>query len=156
MDKKFLEQAVALGKEKSNCKKIQVGCLITNIKKEGMVFRDQVIGLGWNYILYPERYCPSCDLSGHCFLAEHAEIMAIKNAISPLKEGFGLATEFLPAELKTEGGTLYCSLAPCIQCAVHIVRVRIKTVVFARNYKEPDGIRYLINNGINVIHLEVK
>lgn len=44
----------------------------------------------------------------------------------------------------TEGATLYCTLAPCIECSKLIVTSGISRVVFEDSYKCDSGINFLI------------
>lgn len=50
-----------------------------------------------------------------------------------------------------QDATLWCTCAPCIECAELIVRSKIKIVVYDEEFKNNDGLDLLINNGVEVI-----
>jgi len=52
--------------------------------------------------------------------------------------------------IKTEGSTLYCTLAPCINCAKLIINSGIREVVYITEYRKSTGVQMLIDSGILV------
>lgn len=51
----------------------------------------------------------------------------------------------------SEGATLFCTHAPCIDCAKLIYQAGITTVYYKETYRDDSGLRFLSQGGINVI-----
>jgi dCMP deaminase len=62
------------------------------------------------------------SISEHCHRTQHAEMNAILQAA---KTGIAL-----------EGATLYCSMTPCMRCAMAIIRVGIVKVMCEKKYHQ--------------------
>ena len=56
----------------------------------------------------------------------------------------------------SEGGTLYVSTSPCMECSKLIIQSGIKRVVFSELYRITDGLDLLRQAGIEVIHLPLE
>jgi dCMP deaminase len=52
------------------------------------------------------------------------------------------------------GATLYLTLSPCKDCNKLVIQSGIKRVVFQNGYKDPEGINFLVQAGINVEQIE--
>lgn len=50
----------------------------------------------------------------------------------------------------SEGATLFCTHAPCIDCAKLIYQSGIETVYYKETYRSEDGLNFLRKSGINV------
>ena len=50
----------------------------------------------------------------------------------------------------SEGATLFCTHAPCIDCAKLIYQAGITTVYYKETYRDDSGLRFLSQGGINV------
>jgi len=70
----------------------------------------------------------------------HAE----SNAITKLSKNGGQGAD---------GATLYLTLSPCTECAKLIKQTGIKRVVFRETYRDPGGIRFLQQRGVEVEQL---
>ena len=55
----------------------------------------------------------------------------------------------------TEGGTLYVTLSPCINCAKLIIQAEIKRVVYLEDYRDNAGINLLKKFGVDVVKLDL-
>lgn len=148
-------QIVQVVAQRSTCLRSQVGALIV---KDG-----RIVSMGYNG---PVSGMPECKerptLEDHntqtsqfimkefgedpllcegpgCTRSLHAETNAIAFAA---KAGVSIA-----------GGTMYCSLSPCINCAKVIVNSGIKEVKFLEKYRNEDGINLLTRSGIRVVDL---
>ncbi len=53
----------------------------------------------------------------------------------------------------SEGGTLYVSTSPCMECSKLIIQAGIKRVVFSELYRITDGLELLEKAGIEVVHI---
>ena len=56
----------------------------------------------------------------------------------------------------TEGGTLYVTLSPCIDCARLIIQAGIKRVVYDEQYRNDEGIKLLIDVGMTIDHIDIE
>jgi dCMP deaminase len=50
----------------------------------------------------------------------------------------------------SQGSTLFCTHAPCIECAKLIYQSGIKTLYFKEHYRDDSGIKFLQLSGVNV------
>lgn len=79
--------------------------------------------------------------SEHCVRTLHAEMNAILQA----------ALEGIPLE----GATLYCNMEPCYNCAMAIVRIKIKRVICKKRYHKAERTReYFEKAGIELVVLK--
>lgn len=119
-DTYFMEMA-RLAASRSNCCKRRVGCIL--------VSSGSVIATGYNGTPRNMRNCidggcarcagPSrCGIDLAACLCLHAEENALLEA----------------GRFRTLGSTLYCTTAPCLQCAKKIVQCGVKRVVYAQDY----------------------
>lgn len=77
----------------------------------------------------------------HCIRTIHAEMNAILQAA---RTGISL-----------EGATLYCSMTPCMNCAMAIIRVGIKKVLCGKQYQKAAlSIDMFKAAGVELIHRE--
>lgn len=108
---------------RSTCGRRQVGAVIS---REGRV-------LSTGYAGPPSGipHCSSdiCDLSAPCTRTIHAEMNAILFAA---KVG-----------ISTQGSSIYCTDSPCQRCAEAIVNAGIRSVYYARPYRESTPLEFL-------------
>jgi dCMP deaminase len=118
---------------RGSCRRAKVGCVIT---------RDhRIISTGYNGSLLYKK-CLECDISKKCKDAVHAEANAIAFAA---KEG-----------IRLNGATLYCTHAPCYECAKLIHQVGIKDVIYEELYEtdKAEGIIFLNAHNISAMRYE--
>jgi dCMP deaminase len=53
-----------------------------------------------------------------------------------------------------KGATLYLTLSPCKDCSKLVLQAGINRVVFMDKYKDTEGIDFLANAGVEVVHFE--
>ena len=53
----------------------------------------------------------------------------------------------------SEGGTLYVSTSPCMECSKLIIQAGIRRVVFSELYRITEGLDLLRKAGIEVVHI---
>jgi dCMP deaminase len=141
----------------SYAKRLQVGAVI--------VKGNQTIGTGYNGMptdwentcehkqymsgdaggwLSPEEceyQWPFEDEDGRYALKTKPEVLhAETNAIAKVAQ----STE------SSQGATLFCTHAPCIDCAKLIYQSGIETVYYKETYRSEDGLNFLRKSGINV------
>jgi dCMP deaminase len=143
----------------SYAKRLKVGAVI--------IKGNQTIGTGYNgmpagwentceYKEYKEPYWtgidpitlkpfdelyPLEDENGRYRLVTKPEVLhAESNAIAKVSR----STE------SSDGSTLFCTHAPCIDCAKLIYQAGIVTVYYKETYRSEDGLNFLRKSGINV------
>jgi dCMP deaminase len=135
----YFMQMAYLASSRSNCMKRRVGAILVN--------DNRVIATGYNgtatgTLNCSQDGCARCNSNTRCgvdlgtCLCLHAEENAILEA----------------GRSKAQGGTLYCTLTPCLGCARKIVQVGVARMVYDSEYNssEHDSVTYLMNAGIAV------
>lgn len=141
----------------SHAKRLQVGCVIV---KENTILSYGYNGMpaGWDNNCEVEEYDLSRDINGDFF--PHSE------ETYPYIDDFGryrLVTkrEVLHAEMNalmkvarstesSEGATLFCTHAPCIDCAKAIYQAGIASVYYKKQYRDDAGLSFLRKSGVDV------
>lgn len=127
LDLRYLRMAKIWG-ENSYCTRRKVGALIV---KDKMIISD-----GYNGT--PSGFENICEDENN--LTKPYVLHAEANAI----------TKIARSGNNSEGGTLYVTDAPCIECSKLIIQSGIKRVIYARDYRLTDGIELLKRAGIDV------
>lgn len=117
--------------ENSYCRRRKVGAIIV---KDQMIISD-----GYNGT--PSGFPNVCenDRDQTFPYVLHAEANAI--------------TKVARSHNSSEGGTLYVSTSPCLECAKLIIQAGIRRVVYSENYRIRDGLDLLERAGIETLHL---
>jgi dCMP deaminase len=112
----------------SSAVKRKVGCVI--------VKDDRIISIGYNGM--PAGWDNTCENSSGETKPEvlHSET----NAISKLAAGSG----------EGSGAALFCTCAPCLECAKLIFQSGIVEVYYRDDYKNRDGLFFLSKCGVRV------
>lgn len=116
--------------KRSTCRRLNVGAVIA---REG-----RVVSTGYSGAPSGLPHCSpeTCSLDHPCTRTIHAEMGAITFAA---REG-----------LRLMGCTLYCTHAPCLDCAKAIINTGIKRIVYETPYRKTEGIELLRSIGIIV------
>lgn len=155
---KFAELTATL----SYAKRLQVGAVI--------VKGDQTIGTGYNGM--PTGWENNCEdvvwdagaggwLSPEEFDEKYPYEAWNESAGRNVRFGLKTKSEVLHAESNaiakvsqstesSKGATLFCTHAPCIDCAKLIYQAGISTVYYKETYRSEDGLNFLRKSGINV------
>jgi dCMP deaminase len=130
----IMMETAKLWSKRSTCKRMQVGAVIA--------YQDRPISAGYNGAPSGMEHCndDNCASQPQCDRTIHAEMNAILFAAR-----YGLSTE---------GTTLYTTHQPCLNCAKAIINAGIQRVVYLHPYRKNDGLNFLLNSGIELIHLE--
>lgn len=131
-DSAYLRMAIEWSKL-SHAKRKQVGSII--------VKGTQIISDGYNGT--PSGFDNSCeddDNTTHWYVL-HAEANAI---LKCAKYGDSC-----------EGSTVYQTHSPCKDCSKLILQSGIKRVVFINEYKDTEGIDFLVSNGVIVDKIDI-
>ena len=115
----------------SYCKRKQVGAIIV---KDRMIISDGYNGTPSGF----ENCCESEDGLTLWYVL-HAEANAILKVAGSTQS--------------CENATLYITLSPCKECSKLIHQSGIKRVVYQEGYKDLSGIQFLIDAGVEVVHI---
>ena len=132
LDKRYLRMAL-IWSENSYCERRKVGALIV---KENMIISDGYNGTPTGF----ENVCEDENNVTKPYVL-HAEANAI--------------TKVARSNNSSNGGTIYVTSAPCIECAKLIIQAGIKRVVYLTKYHSEDGHKLLERAGLEIIHLEI-
>ena len=115
----------------SYAKRLQVGALI--------VKGNRIVGTGYNGM--PTDWENDCEIEIDGELKTKAEVLhAETNAIAKVAQ----STE------SSEGSTMFCTHAPCVDCAKLIYQSGIATLYFKHEYRDDAGLKFLKLSGVNV------
>lgn len=116
----------------SHCNRKKVGAIIV---KDGMIISD-----GYNGTPSGFDNCCENDLGETHWYVLHAEANAILKVAKSTNN--------------CSGATLYLTLSPCKDCSKLVIQSGIKRVVFQHGYKDPEGINFLEQAGIEIEQIE--
>ena len=117
----------------SYAKRLQVGALI--------VKGNRIVGTGYNGM--PTDWENDCEFEVDGELKTKQEVLhAETNAIAKVAQ----STE------SSEGSTMFCTHAPCVDCAKLIYQSGIATLYFKHEYRDDAGLKFLKLSGVNVHH----
>lgn len=123
-DQAYMDMAIRWSKQ-SYCKRKQVGCIVV---KDNMIISD-----GYNGRLSGEEN--KCEEHHHTtgLITRSDVIHAEMNAILKCAK----------STHSIVGSTFYCTLAPCISCAIALLQCNIKRLVYHEVYRSIEGIEKL-------------
>lgn len=129
--KAYMECAEAFSKC-SNATRLKVGCVI--------VRDNRIISVGYN--AHPEHIHDACELPDGTTdpRLRHAE----KNAFMGL----------LKSGISSVGAQIFCTHSCCLYCAIDIVDAGIVKFTYKDYYRSLEGIKYLIDCGIEVEQIQ--
>ena len=116
----------------SYCVRKQVGALIV---KDRMIIADGFNGTPTGF----PNVCENEEGETNWYVL-HAEA----NAITKLARSNNSAV----------GATLYITMSPCRECSKLIHQAGISRVVYRDDYKDPQGLEFLKQAGVELVHLE--
>jgi len=135
MKPKFIDYYMKIAEVTSTlsyAKRLQVGAVIV---KDNQILATGYNGMpsGW------ENICEVPDDKG--ILKTKPEVLhAETNAIAKVAQ----STE------SSQGSTLFCTHAPCIECAKLIYQSGITTIYYKEQYRDDSGVNFLKLSGVNV------
>jgi len=132
-DKAYLKMAQIWG-NLSYCERKKVGALIV---KDKMIISDGHNGTpSGNF----ENTCENEEGKTHWYVL-HAEANAI--------------LKIAKSNQNSDGATLYVTHSPCNNCSKLILQSGIKRVVYAENYKDLEGVNFLLKAGVTVEQISI-
>ncbi|GAE33343.1 ComE operon protein 2 [Halalkalibacter akibai] len=136
-DQYFMSQSHLLAL-RSTCTRLMVGATI--------VRENRIIAGGYNGSVTGGAHCidDGCYVvDNHCIRTIHAEVNALLQCAK-----FGVATE---------GSEIYVTHFPCVHCSKAIIQAGIKTVYYAKDYKNhPYANEMFQEAGINVVQVQLE
>lgn len=136
-DQYFMAQSHLLAL-RSTCERLTVGATIVRDKR--------IIAGGYNGSVSGDSHCidEGCYLvDGHCVRTVHAESNALLQCAK-----FGVPTE---------GGEMYVTHFPCLHCCKTIIQSGIRTVYYARDYKnDPYAVELFKKSGVHTKKVELE
>jgi dCMP deaminase len=146
MKRKFIDYFMDVAERTSAlsyAKRLQVGSII--------VKDDRIVSIGYNGM--PSGWDNKCedeitypDAEGITLKTKPEVLHAETNAIAKLAK----STE------SGEGATLFCTHAPCIDCAKLIYQSGIASVYYRDTYRDDSGLKFLKLSGVHVTKHEVQ
>ena len=133
LDIRYLKMA-RIWAENSYCVRRQVGALIV---KDKMIISDGYNGTPSGF----ENICEN-DMGATKPYVLHAEANAI--------------TKVAKSANNCDGGTLYVTTSPCMECSKLIIQAGIKRVVFSEKYHNTEGLDILAKVGVELVHLPIE
>ena len=133
LDIRYLKMA-RVWAENSYCVRRQVGALIV---KDKMIISDGYNGTPSGF----ENICEN-DMGVTKPYVLHAEANAI--------------TKVAKSANNCDGGTLYVTTSPCMECSKLIIQAGIRRVVFAEKYHNTEGLDILSKVGVELVHLPIE
>lgn len=133
LDERYLRMA-RIWSENSYCKRRRVGALIV---KDKMIISDGFNGTPSGF----DNICED-DTGNTIPYVLHAEANAI--------------TKVARSNNSSEGGTLYVTTSPCMECSKLIIQSGIERVVFSDLYRITDGLDLLKRAGIEIVHIPLE
>ena len=133
LDIRYLKMA-RIWAENSYCVRRQVGALIV---KDKMIISDGYNGTPSGF----ENICEN-DMGVTKPYVLHAEANAI--------------TKVAKSANNCDGGTLYVTTSPCMECSKLIIQAGIKRVVFSEKYHNTEGLDILAKVGVELVHLPLE
>ena len=130
LDIRYLKMA-RVWAENSYCVRRQVGALIV---KDKMIISDGYNGTPSGF----ENICEN-DMGVTKPYVLHAEANAI--------------TKVAKSANNCDGGTLYVTTSPCMECSKLIIQAGIRRVVFAEKYHNTEGLDILSKVGVELVHI---
>ncbi len=133
LDIRYLKMA-RVWAENSYCVRRQVGALIV---KDKMIISDGYNGTPSGF----ENICEN-DMGATKPYVLHAEANAI--------------TKVAKSANNCDGGTLYVTTSPCMECSKLIIQAGIKRVVFSEKYHNTEGLDILAKVGVELVHIPIE
>jgi dCMP deaminase len=143
MKRKFIDYYMSMAEltsKLSYAKRLQVGSVIVRDHK---ILATGYNGMptGWdNTCEYTESYTNMQGIESIRLVTKPEVLHAESNAISKVAR----STE------SSEGATMFCTHAPCMECAKLIYQSGISTVWFKEYYRDEKGLNFLKLSNVNV------
>lgn len=156
MKKKFIDYFMGIAdltSKLSYAKRLQVGAVV--------VKGNQIIGTGYNGM--PTGWENNCEniestfderdtyhSNDWKFDEEEKKYVRLKTKPEVLHAETNAIAKVSRSTESSEGATLFCTHAPCIDCAKLIYQAGISTVYYREQYRDDSGLKFLSQGNVNV------
>ncbi len=128
----------------SYARRSKVGCLI--VSDDG-----QLISQGYNGM--PSGFPNDCEHFEHNHETGNDELVTNPEVLHAESNAIAKCAKW---EAGCDGGTVYVTLSPCLQCAKLILQAGIKRVVYLEQYRDTTPLDFLRNGGVVVEQLDIE
>ena len=152
-DSKYMKMA-KIWATNSFAQRTKVGALIV---KDGMIISDGFNGTPHGFENECEEFV-SCDNTCTNLFGqdcEHCKEHKLKTNPYVLHAEANAILKVAKSTNSTEGATLYCTMAPCLECSKLIIQAGIVRLVYSEPYRDTSGIELLKRAGIQIKQLKV-
>lgn len=152
-DKKYMQMA-KIWATNSYAKRHKVGALIV---KDGMIISDGFNGTPSGFENECEEIVSCGNTCTNLFGQDCINCKEHKLKTKPyvLHAEANAILKVAKSTNSTEGATLYCTLAPCLECAKLIIQSGITRLVYSEPYRDNSGIELLTRAGVKIKQLKV-
>lgn len=152
-DSKYMKMA-KIWATNSFAQRTKVGALIV---KDGMIISDGFNGTPHGFENECEEFVSCGNTCTNLFGqdCEHCKEHKLKTKPYVLHAEANAILKVAKSTNSTEGATLYCTMAPCLECAKLIIQSGIIRLVYSEPYRDTSGIELLKRAGIQIKQLKV-
>jgi dCMP deaminase len=157
MKQKFIDYFMNIAEttaELSYAERLQVGAVL--------VKDNQIIGTGYNGMPSGwDNVCEDSELtydnrdisSGDWEYIQHTkQWIKLKTKPEVLHAEMNCISKVARSTLSSAGATMFCTHAPCMDCAKFIYQAGIATLYFKNHYRSEQGLNFLSQSGVNVYY----
>jgi len=127
----------------SVAQRLQVGSLI--------VKDDNILSYGWNGT--PRGWDNECEYTVPELIDVESRTITpsqLKTKPEVLHAEMNCISKVAKSTLSSEGSTMFCTHAPCIDCAKFIYQSGISSVYYKNDYRSTQGLDFLTKSGVKV------
>jgi dCMP deaminase len=149
MKPKFIDYYMKIAEVTSNlsyAKRLQVGAVIV---KDNQILATGYNGMpsGWENVCEYEEEKLVSDIENGTFLEKTGEL---KTKPEVLHAEMNSLMKVAQSTESSKDSTLFCTHAPCIECAKLIYQSGISTVYYKEEYRSDTGLKFLRLSGVDV------
>jgi dCMP deaminase len=146
MKQKFIDYFMDVAErtsQLSHAVRLKVGAII--------VKDDRIISIGYNGM--PSGWDNNCEF---IFTHPQTKISELVTRKEVLHAETNAISKLAKSNEAGDNSTLFCTHAPCIDCAKLIYQSGINSVFYRTQYRSDDGINFLTKSGVNVTQHSVQ
>jgi dCMP deaminase len=146
MKPKFIHYYMKIAEVTSNlsyAKRLQVGAVI--------VKENKILATGYNGM--PSGWENVCETEHEVWVGDHTKTektIELKTKPEVLHAESNALMKVAQSTESSQGSTLFCTHAPCIECAKLIYQSGISTLFYKEEYRNEEGLKFLRLSGVNV------
>jgi dCMP deaminase len=148
MKQKFIDYFMKIAEttsELSYAKRLQVGAVLVKDR--------QIISSGYNGM--PSGWDNGCEYTVPKLIDVESKTITpdqLKTKPEVLHAEMNCISKVARSTLSSEGATMFCTHAPCMNCAKFIYQAGITTLYFKNHYRDEQGLNFLSRSGVNVYY----